>query len=430
MTPEICMGIGRAAALYFGCRHVTQGSLRIVVGKDTRRSGDMVECAVAAGILSQGADAILVGVLPTPGIALVTRQLRANAGVVVSASHNPARDNGIKLFDMEGFKLSSAAEDEIERVVKEGPALCGGEPGRAYTKEDAGRTYRQFLENTLPHGVHLDGIRVVLDCANGAAHRVAPQVFMQLGATVDPIHIMPDGENINDNCGSQHPEKLRERVLATGADLGIAFDGDGDRMVAVDAAGTILSGDQILAACAWWMKEQGRLAGNTVVSTVMSNLGLKKALMSMGARHIETAVGDRRVLEGIQKSGAVLGGEDSGHFIFLEYHSTGDGVLSAIQLMRTMAETGKPLAELARIMEVYPQTLVNVDVMAKPELSSVPEIAAAVREAEAALAGAGRALVRYSGTQSKCRVMVEGPDKRVVEKLAQGIAEVVRAKLG
>ena len=407
---------------------------RIVIGKDTRISGYMLESALEAGITSMGGVAWMVGVLPTPGIAYITESMRADAGFVVSASHNPYQDNGIKVFSGSGFKLSDDQESEIEELVLGGelPGLVPAphDMGRAYRLEDAIGRYVVFLKTRFPRQLSLEGMKVAMDVANGATYRVAPEVFRELGADVTVLHDEPNGLNINERCGSQHTQDLRRTVVETGSAIGLAFDGDGDRLIAVDEKGREITGDQILLACAHQLKAEGRLENDLLVSTVMSNLGLRIACRKHGIRHHASRVGDRYVLEDMQRLGAVLGGEDSGHVIFLRHHTAGDGILTALQLLAAMLEAGRPLSELAALMDVFPQKLVNVDVSRKPDLDTVPEIAAAVARAESELGEEGRVLVRYSGTQSMCRVMVEGPTEEKTDRLAREIAEVVRATIG
>ncbi|MFC1895660.1 phosphoglucosamine mutase [Thermodesulfobacteriota bacterium] len=427
IIPETVMKIGRAAA-HLLARH--SAAPCIVIGKDTRISGDMLEHAIASGVCSAGTDAVLGGVLPTPGIAFLTRNLGARAGFVVSASHNPFPDNGIKIFGARGYKLSDDTEKNIEEIVSSGGFAFPDKPGRVVPMDDAETRYAAYLRGTLPGHLSLRGLRVALDCAHGATYRVGPAVLSALGAEVFPLCVTPDGANINAGCGSQHPERLQEEVLLRGAHLGCAFDGDGDRLIAVDEKGKLLTGDQILAVIARYMLEEGRLSQSTVVSTVMSNLGLRLALERMGIRHIASPVGDRYVLEAMQSSGAILGGEDSGHILFLERHTTGDGILTALQLIEVMLARQRPLSELARVMEVFPQVLLNVEVHRKPELASVPAVAEAIRSVEARLGGRGRILVRYSGTRPLCRVMVEGPTEGEVQSSAQHIADTVRFELG
>ncbi len=405
----------------------------VIIGKDTRISGYMLESALESGVTSMGGMAYLVGVMPTPAMAYLTESMRADAGVAISASHNPYHDNGIKLFAGNGRKLSDEQEHEIEELILGGrlpemvPAPRG--MGRAKRLEDAQGRYIVFLKNTFPRGLSMEGLKVAMDVANGATYKVAPATFRELGADVTVINNVPNGMNINDGCGSQHTEDLRRTVRATGSVLGLAFDGDGDRLIAVDEKGTEISGDQILLICARMLQAEGRLSQDLLVSTVMSNLGLRVAAQRYGIRHHAAKVGDRNVLEDMRAMGAVLGGEDSGHVIFLEHHTTGDGILTALQLLAAVLKEGRPLSELAALMDVFPQRLVNVRVARKPDLQEVPEIVLAVAGAEAALGDQGRVLVRYSGTESLCRVMVEGPTAEVTDRWAEEIAEVVQHAL-
>jgi phosphoglucosamine mutase len=407
---------------------------RVVIGKDTRISGYMIESALEAGITSMGGVAQMVGVLPTPGIAYLAESMRADAGIVVSASHNPYQDNGIKVFSGSGFKLSDDQEAEIEELILGGnlPGMVPAphEMGRAYRLDDARARYVVFLKNAFPRDLSLEGMKIALDVANGATYKVAPEVFTELGADVTVIHDEPDGININDGCGSQHTADLRRTVVETGSALGMAFDGDGDRLIAVDEKGAELTGDQILIICARMLADQGRLKNNRLVSTVMSNLGLTVACRRYGFEHHASKVGDRYVLEDMKALGAVLGGEDSGHTIFLEHHTTGDGILTALKLVTAMLKAGRPLSELAGLMDVFPQKLINVDVVRKPDIATVPEITEAIALAEVELAGQGRVLVRYSGTQDMCRVMVEGPTEETTERCARQVAAAVKASIG
>ncbi|MHB9096845.1 MAG: phosphoglucosamine mutase [Syntrophales bacterium] len=430
MTAEMAMNIGRATAHLFKKKgHVP----KIIIGKDTRVSGYMLENALVSGICSMGVNAILVGVIPTPGIAFLTGSMRADAGIVISASHNPFQDNGIKIFGGEGFKLPDETEAAIEEIIfannlhtlHPSPA----ELGKAYRMDDARGRYIVFLKHSFPKELSLEGTRIVLDCSHGATYRVAPDTFAELGAEVSTLFDEPNGENINLHCGSQHPEALAEEVLRTKAEAGFAFDGDGDRLIAVDETGRVLTGDQILAVCATVMKKEGQLTGNLVVRTVMSNIGLSVALKSLEIDSVMAKVGDRYVLEEMQARGAVIGGEDSGHLIFLHHHTTGDGIITALQVAAAMKKEGKPLSELARIMKVYPQALINVDVKVRPEIESVPEIMAAIRDVERALGDQGRVLVRYSGTQNMCRVMVEGPSQEETTRYCRQIADVAARAL-
>ncbi len=408
--------------------------VHIVIGKDTRISGDMLESALEAGVTSMGGNVELVGVLPTPGIAYMTESMRADAGFVVSASHNPYQDNGIKVFAGTGYKLSDEDEHEIEDLIlgDELDSLAAGphDLGSAHRLEDAVGRYTVFLKNTFPRELSMEGFKVVLDTGNGATFQVGPAIFRELGARVTVIHDEPDGYNINDNCGSQHTADLRAEVLRTGANVGLAFDGDGDRLIAVDELGNEITGDQILIVCANQLHAEGRLKNDLLVSTVMSNLGMTLACERYGYKHHAAKVGDRYVLEDMRRLGANLGGEDSGHVIFLDHHTTGDGELTALQVVATMLKTGRPLSELAAAMDVFPQVLVNIDVARKPAIDSVPELVAAIERAETDLAGQGRVLVRYSGTQNLCRVMVEGPTKELTSRYAESIADVVRATIG
>ncbi len=406
---------------------------RVIIGKDTRLSGYMLESSLEAGITSMGGVSYLVGVLPTPGIAFVTQSMRADAGIVISASHNPYEDNGIKIFSGSGFKLTDEEEEMIESLILGGNLGDMVPPvssmGKAYRIEDVHGRYIVFLKNTFPRDLSMEGMKIVIDTANGATYRVAPEMFFELGADLDVIHNSPNGLNINDRCGSQHTQDLRRRVVEKGAAVGLAFDGDGDRLIAVDEKGREITGDQILMICACMLKEQGALRNDLVVSTVMSNLGFRMACKRYGFRHHASQVGDRHVLEDMVRLGAVVGGEDSGHMIFLDHHTTGDGIITALQLIAAMLRTGKPLSELASLMDVYPQKIINVEVSRKPALDSIPEAVDVISQAERELGEDGRVLVRYSGTQNLCRVMVEGPSNEVTEKYCTRIADVLKVAL-
>ena len=431
MTSEMAMKVGRAVAYFFNRKE--KGSPKIIIGKDTRISGYMLEYALVSGICSMGADAYLAGVLPTPGIAYITASTDADAGIVISASHNPFYDNGIKIFKRDGFKLSDEKEAEIEKTllsdeissISRNIRMTGG----VYRIADAGQNYIDFLLSKVPENF-CQGLKIVIDCSNGATYKVAPELFARLGAEVETLFNDPDGRNINENCGSQHTSELTKIVLEKNADIGLAFDGDGDRLIAVDEDGNIITGDKILAICARAMKKKGELKNNTVVSTVMSNMGLGIALEYMGIKHIKAKVGDRYVLESMIHSGAVLGGEDSGHMIFLDHQTTGDGILTALKLIEALKNDSKPLSELVKIMDVFPQVLINVEVKNKPDISSVPQITEAIKAVEKNLAGKGRVLVRYSGTQPLCRVMIEGPTQKITEKYCQEIADKVKEQIG
>lgn len=430
MTVEIALNVGRAIAYLAKKEGHTP---RVVIGKDTRLSGDMFESALVAGVCSMGANAICVGVIPTPGVAFLTRNMRADAGIVISASHNPMQDNGIKIFNHDGFKLSDKKEKAIEELIvannlhKLNPAPK--DVGKLLRLDDATGRYVEFLKHTFPREINPEGLRVVLDCSNGATYRIAPAVFSELGCDVITLFDSPDGKNINLNCGSQHPEALSAEVISRKAAVGFAFDGDGDRVIAVDEAGNTLTGDQELAICSAVLKKEGNLTNNLVVRTVMSNLGLTVAFQKLGIDSVFAGVGDRFVLEEMLSRGAVIGGEDSGHLIFLRHHSTGDGLITALQLLAAMKKENQKLSRLARIMTIFPQMIINVDVGRKPKIESVPQIMAAISEAETALRGKGRVLVRYSGTQNMCRVMVEGPTRKETEIHCRRIADAVEKAL-
>ncbi len=428
MTTETALRVGRAVAMRFG----TSGGLtKIIVGRDTRLSGDMFEAAIVAGICSAGADAGLAGVIPTPAVAFLTSTLKADAGIVISASHNPFYDNGIKIFGADGFKLSDETEAHIEELVLDDAVDQRARPtGIVYRLDDALDANRTFLKNTWPQDRSIEGLKLVLDCANGATYRVAPALFSELGAGVSALGVSPDGRNINDHCGSEHTAGLIQEVVARGADVGLAFDGDGDRLIAVDETGEILSGDQILAICANAMHRNGTLENHVVVSTVMSNMGLGAALKDMQITHETAGVGDRYVVQKMIACGAVLGGEDSGHMIFLKDHTTGDGILTALKLLEAMQTEHKPLSVLRRIMTAYPQVLMNVEVHSKPEIESLTDLEAAIKKVESELAGQGRVLVRYSGTQPLCRVMVEGPDEEITRQYCMQLSDIISKNIG
>jgi phosphoglucosamine mutase len=430
MTTEIALNVGRALAYLSKRKGHTP---RIIIGKDTRLSGDMFESAIALGICSMGVNVISVGVMPTPGIAFLTHNMRADAGIVISASHNPSQDNGIKIFNSEGFKLSDEKENQIEELIfadnmgKLHPVPK--ELGKLSRLDDAAGRYVDFLKSTFPQEINPEGMKVVLDCGNGATYRVAPEVFTELGIEVTTLFNQPDGKNINLNCGSQHTEALTAEVLRQRADVGFAFDGDGDRVIAVDDKGNVLTGDRMLAICSARLKKEGKLKNNFVVRTVMSNLGLSVAFQKLGIDSVFAQVGDRFVLEEMLARGAIIGGEDSGHLIFLQHHTTGDGLITALQVLAVMKKEDKPLSELARIMKVFPQMLINIDVKRKPEIETIAEITTGIKKAEKELGDRGRVLVRYSGTQSMCRVMVEGPTKKETETHCRRIADVVKKML-
>ncbi|MBW1858844.1 MAG: phosphoglucosamine mutase [Deltaproteobacteria bacterium] len=431
MIPEMAEKIGRAIV------HLLKGDndkAQVLVGRDTRISGEMLEQALVSGIRSAGGDAYLTGPLPTPGVCYIAEKMGVDAGVVISASHNPFPDNGIKIFKGDGFKLTDEMELQIERLVLENdtpvPSVEANIIGEESLISDACSQYVDFLKDTVSEEEIFGGLNAVLDCSNGATFQAAPATFIELGATVRTLFAEPDGRNINLNCGSEYPQGLAEVVVREKANVGLAFDGDGDRVTAVDETGTILTGGQILAICAKQLKEEGRLTNNVVVSTVMSNIGLKLVLDDLSIDLVTTQVGDKHVLRDMLNKGASIGGEDSGHMIFLDHHKTGDGVLTALMLVRAMKKTGTPLSELAGIMKVFPQCLVNVEVKKKLPIADLPRIVAVIRDVEKALRTGGRVLVRYSGTQPLCRVMVEGPTDQETREYCERIADVVRAELG
>ncbi|ACA58917.1 phosphoglucosamine mutase [Candidatus Desulforudis audaxviator MP104C] len=433
LSPELAFKLGRAGA--FVLQEET-GARALVIGRDTRLSGDMLEAALVAGICSVGVDVIRVGVLPTPAIAYLSRAPEAGGGVVISASHNPYEDNGIKFFGANGYKLPDRLEDRIEHLVLTAggalPTPSGIGVGRVREMPDAMERYVRFACGTGPSD--LAGLKIVVDCANGAAYQVAPQVLGRLGASVVPLFDTPDGTNINAGCGSTHPHVLQQAVPAEGADLGLAFDGDADRLIAVDEHGRLVDGDHLLVICGRHMRRHGRLAGNTMVVTVMSNLGLHLALREAGIRVLQTKVGDRYVLEEMLRSGCCLGGEQSGHIIFTEYNTTGDGIITALQLLKVMRETGRPLSQLAAQMERLPQLLENVRVRDRNAVMSSPALWEAIARYEHGLNGEGRILVRPSGTEPLVRVMAEARNEtlltKVVEELVRVVTEIDRQQAG
>jgi phosphoglucosamine mutase len=436
MTSEMAMQIGRAAAHLFGNKDSqNQGhQTKVVIGKDTRLSGYMFENALSAGFCSMGAKVFLVGPLPTPGIAFITRSMRADIGVVISASHNLFQYNGIKIFDKNGCKLSDSVEKHIEQIIQSGELdryrPINEDIGRAMRIEDASGRYIVYLKNTFPEDLNLDGIRVVLDCANGASYKVAPIILEELGAEVFPMAISPNGTNINDQVGAVFPQRMCRAVHDHRAEIGISLDGDADRVILSDENGEVVDGDQILAICATEMLKQGTLAKNTVVGTPMSNMGLKMALKKAGGLLVEAQVGDRYIVEAMQKQKLNLGGEQSGHIVFLEHNTTGDGLIAALKILAIMRRTGKKLSELKKVMTHYPQVLHNVHVKNKEDFSRYPKILSVIKKVEAALGENGRVLVRYSGTEPLARVMVEGEDYSVIQGYAEEIAQSIRAQLG
>lgn len=430
MTVETALALGRAVATRF---NRAGHRAKILVGKDTRLSGYMFEAALLAGITSTGADVILLGPLPTPGIAFLTTSMRADAGIVLSASHNPFEDNGLKVFGHDGFKLPDEVEMDLERMMDSPAAMKvarGHDLGRAKRVDDAMGRYVTHLKTMLRAEYDLSGLRIVVDCANGAAYRAAPTLLAELGATVFAIGVTPDGTNINDGCGSLHPEKAAAAVKSHGAHLGIALDGDADRLILIDERGDVVDGDAVMALAALDLKEHGLLRGDTVVATVMSNLGLEHALSRAGIRLERTAVGDRYVVQRMREGGFNFGGEQSGHLVFLDHATTGDGLVAALQVLNVMQGRQRPLSELAQVMQRLPQVLLNLKVPEKRPLASLPLAAAAMADVEAKLGKDGRILVRYSGTEAKIRVMIEGPDETMIGTFAQEVVAAISKDFG
>ena len=435
MTTEIAMQLGRAIAFLVKQQQTDkEHTPRIVIGKDTRLSGYMIENALASGICSMGVNVLLVGPLPTPGIAFITTGMRADAGLVISASHNPFQDNGIKIFSKSGFKLPDEEEAIIEDLIfsKKMDSLrpVAEEVGKAARIDDAKGRYIVFLKNTFPKRYTLDGIHIVLDCAHGATYGVAPHVFEELGAKVTSIGVQPDGKNINHECGALHPEVMAELVCKEGADLGIALDGDGDRLIVADEQGKVVDGDQIMAICAEEMLERQKLAKNTLVATVMSNLGLDLAMQRMGGQLVRTKVGDRYVVEEMLRNGYNFGGEQSGHLIYLKHNTTGDGILGALQLLLSMKKKERPLSELTQVMEPFPQILKNIRISQKIALDQISGFSEKLTTIEKSLGSTGRILVRPSGTEPVIRVMVEGEDKKLIDDMACELCDFIIKRTG
>lgn len=431
LTSEMALQIGRATAYIF---KNSKRRHRILIGKDTRLSGYMIEQALASGICSMGVDVLLVGPLPTPAIAFLTTSMRADAGMVISASHNPYQDNGIKIFCREGFKLPDRDEERIEELIFSGKIdslrPTAKEIGKAFRVDDAGGRYIVHCKNTFPDAFSLDGLRIVLDCAHGAAYKVAPIIFDELGAEIIPIGVAPDGENINKKCGALHPQKVSQLVIKHKANLGIALDGDSDRVVFVDENGAVIDGDAIMAICGLEMLKAKKLKKKTLVATVMSNMGLDNIIKKNGGKVVRARVGDRYVVEELRSKGYNFGGEQSGHLIFMDYSTTGDGIISALQVLSVMIRTGRKLSELSMILERLPQVLINVPVKEKPNLDEIEPVKKAIHAVEKKLKDKGRILARYSGTEMLARVMVEGPSKNQIEKMAKDVANLIKKEIG
>ncbi len=430
MTPETVLRVGMAIAYLLREKH---GRNMILIGKDTRLSGYLIESALTSGICSLGMNVTLVGPIPTPGVAFLTRTLRLDAGIVISASHNPFEDNGIKIFSSAGLKLPDGLERKIEELVQDDRLLKnrpkGGEIGKAFRLDDATGRYIEYIKSTLPKGITFEGMKVVIDCANGAAYKTTPWLLRELGAEVISLNDKPDGLNINADCGSLHVEGLRKAVRFHRADIGIAHDGDADRTIFCDEKGDIVDGDKVMGMCAVEMKRNKTLKKDTVVSTVMSNLGFEKYLDMNDIKLLRTKVGDRYVVERMLDGGFKLGGEQSGHIIFLDHNTTGDGPLTATQVLYLMKNRDASLSKLAKEIKLYPQILMNVLVEHKHDIKTIPEIVEAIESAEKRLSGKGRVLVRPSGTEPKIRVMLEGEDLKLINKLGKDIAKVIREKM-
>lgn len=453
MTSEMAMAVGRTIAhvlqthpelhgktsLPVGVRgleaETSNRRAKIVIGKDTRLSGYMLEQALASGVLSMGADVILIGPLSTPGVAYITHSIRADAGIMISASHNAYEDNGIKIFSADGFKLPDALEEEIERIVlghelAEIPRPTGDLVGKAFRLDDVHYRYVVALKASFADDLDLIGVKVAIDCANGAAYKTAPLVFEELGAEVIKTGISPNGLNINEECGALHPAKIAQTVKESGAQIGISLDGDGDRCILADENGEVVDGDQIIGLCAIEMHRAGKLKHATIVTTPMSNIGLELSLKEHGITMVRAKVGDRHVVEMMRKNGYTLGGEQSGHIIFLNSATTGDGILAALKVLEVMRRTGKPLSELKKQIRLFPQVLENVRVRERKAVETLPTVHAKIIEAEKRLAGKGRVFVRYSGTEPLIRVMVEGEDHPLIVELASGICAELRKEIG
>jgi phosphoglucosamine mutase len=436
VTSETALKLGRAAAHVFGSAnsHHSTDRRKIVIGKDTRLSGYMLENAMVAGITSLGVDVLIIGPLPTPGIAYITRSLRADAGIVLSASHNPYEDNGIKFFRHDGYKLDDDVEKRIEDIVFSGEIEnirpTATRIGKAFRIDDALGRYVEFAKQSFPRGYTLDAIRIAVDCANGAAYKSTPCILRELGADVQVVNNAPNGTNINANCGSTYPAEIQRAVKETQADIGITHDGDADRVLLCDEHGELVDGDEIMAIAALDLLKKGRLTANTLVATVMSNFGLDESLAAASGKVLRTKVGDRYVIETMMREGLNVGGEQSGHMIFRDYATTGDGIVSALQILRIMIETGRPLSELKKVLRKYPQAQRNLKVREKPALETLGQVQRLLQETEQTLDGKGRVLLRYSGTEPKIRLLVEGRDESLINGHADRIASAIQESIG
>jgi len=431
VTPEVALRLGRAAGFLLKRDGVARP--RFVIGRDTRGSGTMLEAALVAGLNSVGADALLAGVVPTPAVACLVKELGADGGIVISASHNPAADNGLKLFGGDGYKLDDALEERLEALILteeiDAVRADGADVGISEAITNAAARYGAIARASVP-GMSLHGMKIAVDCANGAAFRTTPEVLRELGATLSIFHAAPDGVNINAECGSTHAGEISRLVKEAGAQIGISHDGDADRLVLCDERGEVVDGDEILAMTALDALKRGILAGKTLVATVMSNIGLDQSIAAAGGKVVRTAVGDRYVVEAMREGNFSIGGEQSGHLIFRDHGTTGDGLIAALQVLRIMTESGRPLSELRRCLKKYPQSQRNLRVKEKPPIESLKEVAALVQETESALAGKGRVLLRYSGTEPKVRLLIEGPDEAMINVAADKIATALAAAIG
>jgi phosphoglucosamine mutase len=430
MVPETILKLGQAAACIFAKSNHKRH--KVIIAKDTRVSGYIFEYALTSGLCSMGVDVYQIGPMPTPALAHLVKSFAADAGIMITASHNPIDDNGIKFFSKDGYKLPDTIEEEMEKYIFENKIQLEkpvAHLGKAHKIEDARGRYVEFVKHSIKNR-SLKGYKIVLDCANGAAYKVAPLIFQELGAEVILINATPDGLNINNNCGALHPEMLQKKVLETKADIGIALDGDADRVVIIDENGGIVDGDKILAIAAVHFKNKGKLEKDTVVTTVMANAGFDEAMRKHGITVIRTAVGDRYVIEEMHKNGYTLGGEQAGHIIFGKYTTTGDGTLAGLQILSMMQQTKKTISQLAQVMTSFPQILLNVKVKEKKPLDSLPKLCAAIKAGEKELSGKGRILVRYSGTENLCRVMVEGKDQKQINKIAESIVDAIKEEEG
>ncbi len=430
ITPEVALQIGKAVAKVFGAKG--EGKVKAVIGKDTRLSGYMLETALTSGMISMGMDVLQTGPIPTPAVAHLTKSMGASCGIMITASHNPAKDNGIKIFGPDGFKLTDKIELEIEQLIFEAnlksPEVGTSDIGKAYRIDDASGRYIEFAKSTV-NNMSFKGLKVVLDCANGAAYSLGPSIFEELGAEVISVGTTPDGLNINDDCGAMYPENLSQLVVDNKADLGICFDGDTDRVICLDAKGNVVNGDRLIGLCALEYKKLGRLAGNSVVITSMSNLGLHKAMEKAGIGVEVTGVGDRYVIERMREKDLKIGGEQSGHIIYLDYATTGDGIVTALHILKVIAETGKTLEELADFMNEYPQELIGINVLNKIPIDQLPALESVISDCEKDLGDDGRTVVRYSGTENKIRVLVEASTQDDVDKWITNISDVINKEL-